>query len=51
MLAASFGLKFGEKFSFLFLATFEKKSLSRSVPKVCRKLPGRHGRGKKGDRG
>jgi len=41
---ASFGLKFGEKFSLLFLAMFAKKLLSRCVQIACRKLLGRHRR-------
>jgi hypothetical protein len=50
-LVASFGLKFGEKFASLFFSAFEKKSLSWSVQKVCRKLPGGHGRVFLADRG
>jgi hypothetical protein len=51
LLVASFGLEFGEKFSLLFLATFEKKFPSRSVWRACRKLLGRHGRVFSADRG
>jgi hypothetical protein len=42
--AASFASIFSEKLSTLFLATFKKRSLSRSVRNECRKLPGRHRR-------
>jgi len=51
MFAASFVSMFGEKLSTLFLATFEKRSLSRSVRHECRKLPGRHRRVFRVDRG
>jgi uncharacterized membrane protein YjjP (DUF1212 family) len=44
MLAPSFVLMFGEKFSTLSLSTFAKKLLSRLVQSACRKLPGRHRR-------
>jgi hypothetical protein len=51
MLAASFGLKFGEKFFSSFLATFAKKFISWSAWKACRMLPGGHGRVFSADRG